>query len=266
MSANQILLFKKSKTDYTDSDVVATASQGSIYAPLALNRSNTSGWITTGSVDADNTTFTVDMVNSHIVDQILLVGHNFKAFTVKYWDGAAYQAFSPAINETTNTATTNRFSVTSVETTKLQVRITGTQVVNSDKRLAQFIATELIGRLNAWPIIENAVFDRYKRVTKMLSGKSLIAENIGGFSCDLSVTIWSNNADLTIVESLYNSNNGFLVWLCGGDTSQFSSVRQGYRLEDVFLMKCTNDFQPNWVEGLYKSGLGLQISLSEVTT
>lgn len=262
--ASQIMFFKKNKGDYGLPNVSATASQGSAYAIYALNRSNNSAWVTTGSVDADNTTWTVDFGDPKRVDRIFLLKHNFKSFTVKYWNGSTWAAFSPAINVSGNTAESNIYSVASVSTTKIQVQITGTQTADRDKYLYQFVATELIGQLAGWPVVKNPIISRNRRKNQMLSGKLNVAENVGAFSCELTVSEWKSDADMTIVESLFDSNDGFLVWLCGGDESQFSSVRQGYRFEDLPLVKCENEYKPEFVRGMYQRGLNVSLKLAEV--
>ncbi len=261
--SGQIIFFKKSKCDFSLGNVIASASQGSAYAAQVLNRSNLSAWVTTGSVDADNTTLTVDMSDPKVITDLLLLKHNFKAFTLKYWNGTSYQPFSPAINETSNTAASSYYEVASVTTTKLQITITGTQVANADKYLYQFIATSKIGRLNGWPIIESPVFDRNKLVSVMLSGKISLAESLGGFKTSLTVEYLKDSTDLATIEAIFGSADGFLVWLTGGDETQFSSVRQGYRMEDVFLMKCVNSLSPQWYQGLYQTGMTLQVDLAE---
>lgn len=263
--SQQIIFLKKNKADYNDSAVSVTASQASSFAPFVQRRSNEYGWMTTGSVDADNTTLTCDFGQLQTLTNIILVKHNFKSFTIKYYDGASYQNFSTTIAETVNTDNTSRFSFNSVSTTKIQITIAGTQTANAEKQLYQLIATELLGQLVAWPVIDNPVFDRNKRNNRMLSGKLNIGINSGAFMCDLMVSNWSSSADLSLIETLYNSSNGFLVWLCGGDESQFRSERIGYRLEDFFLMKLADNYSPKFVEGLYKTGLELRLSLVEVT-
>lgn len=262
--SQQITFFQKNRADYSDTKVIATASEGNLFAPLVLNRNNTSGWGTSGSVDANNTTLTIDFGDTHTLTDLLLVKHNFKSFTAKYWDGAAWQDFSPAIAPTNCTDSTSRFSFSSVLAQKILITVLGTQVPNSDKSLCQVIATQLIGQLTGWPVIKKPTHNRNKRITTMLSGKQYIAENVGGFAADLVVTNWSSSADLSIVENLFDSNEGFLVWLGGGDETQFSSIRQGYRKEDLYLMRCSNNYMPEWAQGFYKSGLAITISLQEV--
>lgn len=266
MSTAQIAFFKINAADYTDPDVIVTASQGSTYAPFVQRRSNTIGWMTTGSVDADNTTLTCNFVNQKTISEILLVGHNFKAYTLKYWNGSAYVDFATPISVTGSTDSTTRHSVSSVQTTALQLTVTGTQVANSEKKLNQFIATTLIGKLNGWPVIKKPEFNLNKIVNTMLSGKTNLGINVGAFNCQLSVSNWSDATDLTTVETLYGSSSGFLVWLSGGNTSQFRSVRQGYRLQDLFLMRCSDNYTPEFVAGLYQSGLVINITLVEVTS
>lgn len=262
--AGQIIFFEKNKADITQPNISATASQGASYASYALNRNPFSAWVTTGSVDADNTTWTVDLVDPVFITDILIVRHNFKSYKIEYWDSAAWQTFPTAIDETTNTETTNRHSFTSTEVYKLRITVRGTQTANDDKYLFQFIATNLIGQLAGWPIIKKPTVSKNKQSSKMLSGRLAVAENLGSFSCSLTVSNWKSSADLAIVEELYSSQEGFLVWLGGGVESQFSSAREGYRKRDIFLMKCVDEYQPEFVDGLYQTGLRLDINLSEV--
>ena len=265
--AQPIIFFEKSAADIGLPNVTATASQGSAYAINALNRSNSSAWVTTGSVDADNTTFTVDFGDAKFITDILLVKHNFKAFTVQYsTDNVSFSAFSAAISESNCTAETSHYEFTQVEARYVKITITGTQTANEDKELYQFIATRQLGQLAGWPQIRSPKHDTNKKKAQMLSGKLNVTRNVGGFFCELSVKEWRSDADMTIVETLYNSTEGFLVWLCGGSESQFSSSRIGYRLEDIYLMKCANDYEPEFVDGGYYRGLDIKIQLAEVVT
>lgn len=264
--AQPIIFFTKNAADYQDPAVLLTASEANAFAPQVQDRSNQTGWMTTGSVDANNTTLTCNFQNLKFLTDILLVGHNFGTFTIKYWNGVAYVDFSTPINVVGSTDSTTRFTFTQIQTTMIQVTILGTQVPNTDKKLNQLIATTLIGQLNGWPLIQKPTFNLNKATNLMLSGKTYLGYNLPGFSCTLSVSIWSNPADLTVIETLYGSGNGFLVWLCGGSTVQFSSQRQGYRLQDLFLMKPSDNYMPEWANGLYQSGLKISMALVEVVS
>lgn len=267
MSA-QIIFFDKSLCDYGSSlnvnpnGTTASASQASDLAYLVQDRSNRTAWITTGSVDADNTWFLMDLGDTRTITEILLIKHNFKNYLIQYWDGANYVDL---VTVTNSVLTTSRHTVSSTLTSRIKITITGTQVANADKFLYQLILTTLVGQLTGWPIIDAPTHERNRQTAKMLSGKTSLSVGLGAFSCSLKVAIWKDSNDLAIVESLFDSSEGVLVWLCGGDENQFSSKRKGYRLEDIYLMRAVSDYQPQWAEGIYSNGLVIDIDLAEVT-
>lgn len=262
--SGQIMFFKKSIADLANTDVVLTASEGDDFADFVRNRNNFSAWLTTGSTDASNTTFEIDFIDAKPISDILLLKHNFKAYTIQYWDGSTYQNFSPSISETTNTAESNYYRFTQVSSSKVKLTITGTQTANAEKFLYQFIVTSRLGQLNAWPIISDPLASRNKKKNQTLSGKMSIAENVGFFSCKLGVKILTNETDLVLIETLFGTTEGFLVWINGNSDSQFRSLRQGYRKEDLFLMKCSNEWSPEYYKGLYQSGIVIDMKLEEV--
>lgn len=263
--SQQIAFFNKSACDISNTEVVATASEGQTYVEFMFNRSNLSAWVTTGSVDANNTNIVVDFVDQEILTDIILILHNFKSYTIQYWNGSSYVDFSTPINVSGNTSATTRHTFNSVTTTKIKLIITGTMVANSDKYLYQFIATSSIGQFAAWPEIRKPTLSRNRQKSLALSGKMAINEQVGAYSTTINLQSWQNSADLTILESLFSANKGFLVWLCGGDESQFSpQAPMGYRLQDLFLMKCQNEYSPEYYSYIYKCGIKIQMDLVEV--
>lgn len=261
--SGQIMFLEKSKCDFTNTNASATASQGSTYASYLLDRSNRTAWVTSGSVDSDLTTIDIDFTEARYIDFLALVKTNAKSYTWKYWNGSTYVDFATAIDVTNNTKSTVYHRVTEVLTQKLRVTIRGTMIADADKYVYQLIATSMIGQLAGWPVIKKPTHNLNRIVNRMLSGKVSVAESVGGFSMDLEVANWKSDADLTIVERLYSIGEGFLVWACGGDATQFSTERIGYRLEDFFLMRPTDNYMPEYVKGLYKTGLKIKIALAE---
>lgn len=246
----------------TVTDSVAT-NTGQDFTDLMRNRNRYSGWMTTGSSDAGNTTLEFDFIDEIEINTILIVYHNLKSFTLQYWNGSTWVDFSTPINQTTNTLSTNYFNFTNVATSKLKLVINSTQVANSEKLIGEFIATTLIGELQSQPRI-TPIFDKDRKTTKYISGKSFVAKNVGGFGCRLFLKSESSQNDLALVETLFQYYEGFLVWLCGGDTTQFETIRQGYSLEDIFFMSCSNEYEPEWNDGLYKNGMAIDMRLVEV--
>lgn len=268
--AQQIKFFKENKIDLSNPNVSITITDSvatSLGDPLKdyiRNRNNRSAWLTTGSSDAGTTTLTIDMGDDELVDELILIKHNWKAFTIKYWDGFAYQDFSTAISETTNSDDTTAYSFTQVTTSRLQIIITGTQTADDDKYLYQLIVGELKGQLAAWPEVRKPQHVANKKRKQMLSGKMNMIEPIGRFSVQLSVKHWKSAADLATIESIYRDRNPVLIWLCGGDEDQFLSRIEGYRLEDVYLVRPSDDYTPEFDKFVYKHGLKLRIKFDEV--
>jgi len=87
----------------TITDSVATDT-GSTVVDYMRDRKNSDGWATTGSTDAANTQIDVNIGDLSEIDSILLVNHNWKAYTIQYKSGVSYVDFSTAISETTNTS------------------------------------------------------------------------------------------------------------------------------------------------------------------
>lgn len=265
-----IKFFKRNYLDQTNelptftiTDASATDT-GTAYTALMRNRNNNSGWATTGSADGGSTTMVASFGETKSFTDILLVGHNFKNFNLKYYDGTNYIAFSTPIDSTDNTLSTTYHSFTEVSTTAIQLKMNGTFVANSDKYLKQFIVTESLGTFTVEPQIKPQ-WDKDRKATKFLSGKSFVAKAAGGFNVTIKMKTVYNEADLSLVETLFNMYGGFLVWPCGGDTSQFETIREGYRLQDIFFMDITNEYQPEFNDSRWAQGMPIEMKLVEVS-
>jgi len=265
----QILFLEKNKIDQdnnsgsiTVTDAVAY-NNGQEFVNRVRNRDNRSAWMTTDSTDAANTQLDIDLGEDEFITDIILVKHNWKSYTIQYWNGSSYINFSTVISPTNDTAETTHYNFNKIETSKIRIIILGTQVANDDKELFQLIITDRIGRLEGWPEISGVEFDTSKKVTKMLSGKINMVESFEAFSFNLSLPVYSNDNDLDIFQSVYERRSGILVWLCGGAESQFKTVRKGYRLEDIFLVRPTNDYNSDLYKGMYKSGVKVNLQFKE---
>jgi hypothetical protein len=269
MSA-QIQFFKKNIIDLDNTAVTITAtdgvasSAGDSITDYLRNRKNTSSWITTDSTDAGNTTLTVNWTADRVIDHIILVKHNFKAYTIKYWNGSTYVAFPTAIAPSSDTNETTEYNTASTTTSRIQIIVTGTQTPDDDKKMAQLIVTEELGQFSGWPVVSSPMLSKNRQITTMLSGKKNIVDSVGFFSCTLTVDNWKDDTDLTLVETIYDRSEGVLLWLCGGDESQFSSVRKGWRKEDLFLVRPSDELTNEFVKGLYVTGIKVKIKLEEV--
>ncbi|MCK4500313.1 hypothetical protein KAU11_07435 [Candidatus Babeliales bacterium] len=270
----QIMFFEKNKIDLdnpnvgiTITDAVATYT-GQDYTNFMRNRNNFTAWMTTGSTDAAGTEMLIDLVDERFVSDIILIGHNLKAFTIQYWTGLVYTDFPTPISETTNTDDVNYFTNTGVNTSKIKITITGTQVADADKFIKQLIFTEKLGagQLEAWPEIKSPRHNPNRKTSRMLSGKVHVVETLGAFSCSLKIKTWRLFNDLDIIERLYFGREPALMWLGGNNETQFSYAARGYRKEDLYLVRPVNDWKPEFYKACYSNGIKLNIKLEEAVS
>ena len=267
---SQIKIFQKAYTDLDNNNITLTVTDstatnnGQEIVDYIRNRNNSSAWVTTGSEDAANTELEINLGDSEEIDTIILVGHNFKAFTIQYLDGGSYVDFSNPIAETTNSDDTTEFTFDAVSTTSVKLIITGTQIADSDKILKQLIITKLLRKLNGYPKIESPKHTSNRSVKKMLSGKYNYVVQVGAFECSLNFEFLKDHDDIAALETIHMSRNPYLYWLCGGNEDQFVTRVIGYRKEDFYLMKPSGDFNPQWYESIYSTGLTTKVKLIEV--
>jgi hypothetical protein len=135
--------------------------------------------------------------------------------------------------------------------------------VDDDKFLAQFIATKSIGQPTTEFKIDRVVRSQERKLNKSISGKGWVRRSTGAFSCDLSKNNVTNDTDLTLIEKLHDYYYGFIIWLNGGDSTQFNNSRIGYRPKDLYLVNIASEYTPQWDEGYYKHGINLKLKLVE---
>lgn len=265
-----IFFFEKNKIDLDQTDIVITITDnvaiddGAASVNFLRNRKNDSGWATTESNDSANTQIDISIPSNPEINNILLKQHNLKSYTIQHFDGVNFIDFSTPINVAGNTDVDKRHTFNSIFTTKIRIIITGTMVVDEDKFLAQLIITQSIGQFTRFPIIADPTDSKNRRILQAISGKVKVIRSSGAFSCTLEDNNVVDTADLIIVERLFNTINGFLVWLSGGDTTQFRTQRIGYRKKDIFLMAPINEYKPEWQDGFYQHGTKITINLVEV--
>lgn len=266
--SQQIRVMEKSVIDISRTGVVlavtdaVATNDGTDFLGFLRDRKNTSGWGTTGSTDAANTQLEVTLASATNVSNILLINHNFEDYLLEYNNGTSWITVESVSG---NLETSNYHNFTAVYMYAVRLTITAAQVVDADKLMSQLIIADNLqdGQFKAFPTISGTKHKTNKKLTTMLSGKALISEGTGAFECSLSVKILKDNDDLNLIESMYSNKEGFLVTLGGGDEDQFSSKRQGYRKEDVYFMRCVDDYSDDFYKSLYTSGVKIKIKLRE---
>lgn len=265
-----IKFYDKNLIDLDSENVTITVTDstadnnGQDFVDFMRNRKNTSAWRTTGSNDAANTQLDINLGDERSIDRIILVDNNFDSYTIQYFNGSSYVDFSTAINVSGNTSTTIEHTFDSVSVSLIRIIITGTIVADSDKSLAQLIITSLLGQLKGFPQIRKPTISREKKTLNMLSGKKHIIRQVGSFSCDLKAITISDNDDLALIEEIYFKNDGVLMWINGGDDTQFNRTNIGFRAKDIYLVSPADEYEPEHFEFVYSFGTKLDMKLVEV--
>lgn len=266
----QIKFFRKSFLDLdmpnptlSVVDTVAT-NDGADSIGFLRNRSNDSGWATTGSDDTANTQLEAFLGDIVQVDFIMFTLHNFKDYLVEYFD-IPLDSYQPLYNIVGDDKTTTTFTP-GVETNRIRLTIYGTQVADADKVMRQFIVTQNFGSgsFEGWPTIKNPTTSFNKKKNKLLGGRVNIIEKRGSFSADLTVKFLVKDNDLSIIEDIYYNREGVLMMLSGNKEDQFRTQRVGYRNQDIVLIRPTNELILPYDTGIYTNGIKIKMKLEEV--
>ena len=270
-----IKFFKKQKASAGSSNVTITSSSGDASSLRAIDKNRLTYWRSVNSDDTITETITIVWTTAQALDRLLLVDHNWKEYTVKYWNGASYVDFSSvvgldgslgSISETTFAEQTSYYEFAGVSTTQVQITVSKTQVADAEKYINQIILTEEIGTLSGYPDISGK-FTRNARERKMLSGKILSLKSEESYNLRLKFQNYPSSlgADINIMDSLYDSEDPFCVWLCGGrrGTSYFRHALKGFRLKDIFQMQVTKAINPDYTSNVYINPLNCTYDLDE---
>jgi hypothetical protein len=257
-----IKFFERS-TALFSSGTTATASSNSASANNILTNRQLTYWQSSGSDDLTTETITVTFNKSVTIDRILLNRINFKEFTVKYdvtgtptdftnvvgLDGALVGG----ISETAFADETAYYEVDSITTTGVQITATKTQTADQEKIIYNLFTTTELGTLESYPDIQGLQFNRNSKKAKVLSGLNNIQKSFDVGSFNLNFKSHPSQSDMNLITTLYDEENSFLVWLCGGrrGTTYFRYEVKGYRLRDILNMQVDGSITPNYPKSIY---------------
>lgn len=254
----------------------ATASTGDVIVDRALDKNPLTKWRSVGSSDSVTETITISFPEDTTIDRIVLQDHNWKEFTVQYDNGGMFVDFSNvigldgslgSISETAFADDTAYYEFDSVTTPRIQITVTKTQTADEDKFISQVISCEELGTLQGFPLIRSLRPSRNLRKKKVLSGKSLIqkSEESTRFRLDFKNFGDTFSADLDLMFTLFEREDNFLTWLCGGKrgTSSFKYTLRGFRLRDIYEMQLDADFPLSYRSNVYVNPVNLRASLIE---
>lgn len=272
-----IKFFDKSKSLGVDGATI-TASSGDSSADYALDRNAATYWRSVGSLDVTTETITVTFSSSKTFNRLFLLDTNFKDFNIKYDVSGVWTHFSSVygldgskanITETAFSDSTAYYEFASVTTTSIQINVLKSQVVDAQKYVSQIICTQEIGTFAGYPDIKSLDFDRNSKVNKTSGGRYLVqkGDETAGFELNFKSYPSSSeySPDIDLVMELQDSEDPFLVWLCGGrrGTNYFRYTLRGFRLKDLFQMQITKPMKLDYSQNVYVNSLNASIALEE---
>jgi len=270
-----IKFFKLNKALYKDNTAIV-ASSNTESAKYVLDTNQYTQWESIGSTDGTPETLTITLSGTLTLDRIHLTDMNFKTFTIKYKSGGVFVDFanvvgvngatSATISESSYALDSAYYEFDAVSTTEIQVVCTHTQVVNEEKLITMFVATEELGEFTGYPRISNLRHDRSIRRKKTLSGKSIVQKQGVIFRCKISLSNYNIQNDIDLCETLFQLDTSFLIWLCGGKTGSdyFRYTQLGYGLKDIYNVDLYATLQADYVKGVYVNGVKKSLSIVEV--
>lgn len=273
-----IKFFDKNKADSL-TGAMAIASSGNPSAGFILDRSNFTVWRSVGSDDTTTETITITLPTSQTFNRLFLLRHNFKEFTVKFFDGFSFVDFvnvvgingitTSGISETVYALGSSYYEFDSVTTTQIEITVTKTQVVNEEKFLNSFVVTPELGTLVGFPIIKNVTKDRNLRKSTLLNGRVFVDKSIEvmRFLIDFKNYPPLLTLDLDLLVTLFDRDDNFLVWLSGGRDGIPFFKRQlvGFRIEDLIQVQVVNVFKDSYRKNTYVSMVNQKLNLEEAS-
>jgi len=271
MISGGVKFFAENPALSANGGIVASVTSGSTVALNLIDKLAYTYWTSVGSNDATTETIVLSFTSTTIT-RLLLLDHNWKSYTVKYWTGAAWADFTSVVGidgalgggivETAFADDSSYYEFAAVTTTQIQITATLTQVANAQKYIASVFPTSELGTLAGYPTVDSATQARNARTTKMLSGRVNIVKQAAVFSVVLRFQSYPVNgygADLDLMLTLIDREIPFYIWLCGGrrGSKYFSYPVRGWRLRDCYRVQIDSDFAASFSANLYKSGQNL---------
>jgi len=253
-----------------------TASSGDPSADFILDRNQYTVWRSVGSDDTTTETLEITLAGTETFSRLFLIRHNFKEFKVEWWNGAWVDfsnvvgvngATSSAISETDYTRNTAYYEFDEVTTDRILISATKTQVADEEKFLNAFVITTELGTLAGFPVIRDATKDKKLRKAILLNGRSYIEKSLEVFRTAIDFKNYPPTYpdDLNLIFDLFDRDDKFFVWLCGGRSEDvyFKYQLRGFRLEDLILVQTVNVFKDKYRKNYYNGVVDVKLNLEE---
>jgi hypothetical protein len=265
--------FFKRNTALFSSGTTATASSNSSSANNILTNRQLTYWQSIGSDDTTTETITITYNKTVTIDRILLNRINFKEFTVQYDVAGTPTDFTNVIgldgalvggiSETAFADETAYYEFDSISTTGIIITATKTQTADQEKLIYNLFTTEELGTLEGYPQISAIDINRGDNVSRGLSRLANVQKGYETKEFSIDFNNYPSQSDYDLVKTLVDSQDSFLVWLCGGrrGTAYFRFLIDAYKLRDIINMQTSGGIKPFYPNGVYINAPSVSINL-----
>lgn len=215
--ANTMQFLRKNELNTTTQvvvDAVNTATVGNIF-----DRNTRTRWSTVGYGTSTSTIFSIEFATATSVDKIFIQNHNLKQFRI-FYNSATANTFTPAINETTNSATSNYYEINTTSVNSIQVQVDRATTNDTEKQIGELYIGSLMLTFAQNPSAVNytPAVDREQVVHKMPNGGVSIFNVADKFQANIKLRYISASFESSI-RNVYDTGTTFYFVPFGTTTS-----------------------------------------------
>lgn len=269
MISGGIKFFEKSKCLLKDgASIVASSADAAADYVLSMNRYYR--WDSIGSDDSTPETLTITLPEAATFSRLFIVDHNLKEFDVTYGSGASSFAnvvgidgATTGIDEAAFAQNTAYYEFDAVTTDQINITALKTQTANQEKYITLVTVTNEIGTLVGYPSVQPTL-DFNERRSQVQSGKYITQKNYEVFAAKIAME-YTEQDDIDVFATLYEMQDPFLVWLCGGKygTGKFSVRFKNWRLQDLYQAQTYGNMQARFRSDVYTSSPITTLTMAE---
>ena len=255
----------------------ATASTGSPSANFILDRNQYTVWRSVGSNDSITESVQITFLPGITFNRLFLLRHNFKEYKLRYWTGISFTDFpavtgingitAPSLKELDYSLNSSYYEFSPIFTTRIEITSVKTQIPNQEKFLNSLVVSNELGTLDGYPVVRDATKDRKIRKSILLNGRSSIVKSLEVFRCFIDFKNYppTLSVDLDLLFTLFDRDNSFFVWLCGGRSGEpyFKYQLRGFGIDDLILVQVVNIFKDKYRKNTYSSMVDMKFKLEE---
>lgn len=222
----------------------------------AFDRDRETRWETVGYGTNTSTIFSIEFpTNTTIISKIFLQNHNLRQYRI-FYNSVTANTFTPAISETTNSATSSYYTFNSITVSTIQVQVDRATTVDTEKRIGEIYIGDLMLELERNPNAASykPILNRQKVIHRMPNGGVSLFIVDEKFKAEVS---WKHVTESFTSQLLnvYTTNTTF-VFVPFATTSAWDG--------NAYEMAWTNDYDFKHSDNNKSAGFGGKIMMEEV--